>query len=583
MEAVCADETGIAYEVAFKGLAEETLSFKWIQERRLRESMEAVSDTVKLRSQKPALMAILERRASKDVERFQDVLKAHGYFGGNVKSSINKDVSPVMVTFTIETGSLYLFGNVEIKDPQGNKVGPENPREIGITLGDSAEAAAIVNSSDLLKAWFQARGHPFPEVRERKVIVDHSTREVRVDFVVSPGPFAKFGDVTIVGNETVNEKILRNKLPWENGDPYDARLLEDARKKLANTLLFGSILLTPGNSLDDEGRLPITIRVTERKHQTIGVGARYRSEEGLGGTVSWENRNLFGNAEKLRLSGNASDLTSAAELEFTKPQFYHPDQDLVFDVTYADDEPDAYTSRSLHISSIVRRSLSDRMSLSGGLGYKWSRVEQAGEEDTYTFLYVPVQFDWNATDDLLLPTQGGRLSSFSAPFLGISGSDVNFLKNRVTYARYFRLIDRPLVIYAGRISMGFISGAKRDQVPPDERFYAGGGDSIRGYAYQSLGPSREEDIVGGRSVLEASTELRIRVAKRIDVIPFIDGGNAFEDSLPDVNGDLFWGAGIGVQYVTGIGPIRLDVAVPLNKREGIDDSYQVYISLGHSF
>jgi len=120
-------------------------------------------------------------------------------------------------------------------------------------------------------------------------------------------------------------------------------------------------------------------------------------------------------------------------------------------------------------------------------------------------------------------------------------------------------------------------------VPADERFYAGGGGSIRGYSYQSVGPLSGGDPVGGRSLLELSTELRLRLGERFGFVGFLDGGSAFGAAFPDFDEELLWGTGLGFRYFTAVGPLRLDFAVPLDRRHGIDDAFQVYISLGQAF
>ena len=131
--------------------------------------------------------------------------------------------------------------------------------------------------------------------------------------------------------------------------------------------------------------------------------------------------------------------------------------------------------------------------------------------------------------------------------------------------------------------MGATSGAERDEIPADIRFYAGGGGSIRGYAYKSVGPRHENQPLGGRSVAGLSSELRMNVTDTMGFAAFVDGGGVFESSFPDFGETFRWGAGLGLRYLTPVGPLRLDIGVPLNRREGIDNSFQVYVSLGQAF
>jgi translocation and assembly module TamA len=128
-----------------------------------------------------------------------------------------------------------------------------------------------------------------------------------------------------------------------------------------------------------------------------------------------------------------------------------------------------------------------------------------------------------------------------------------------------------------------MSGAERDEIPADIRFYAGGGGSIRGYAYQSVGPTQNNEPIGGRSLITMSAELRIKITEKMGLVAFVDGGSAFESAFPDFEETLQWGGGLGFRYFTAIGPLRLDVGIPINRRAGIDDSFQIYVSIGQAF
>jgi translocation and assembly module TamA len=137
-------------------------------------------------------------------------------------------------------------------------------------------------------------------------------------------------------------------------------------------------------------------------------------------------------------------------------------------------------------------------------------------------------------------------------------------------------------VVAGRIKAGSIFGGSTSQIPGSRRFYAGGGGSVRGYAYQAIGPRYADNTpIGGSSVLEASLELRQKIGERWGVVAFVDGGAVGTAQFP--TGDQFSaGVGVGVRYDLGFGPIRADVAIPLDRREG-DPAFQIYLSIGQSF
>jgi translocation and assembly module TamA len=255
---------------------------------------------------------------------------------------------------------------------------------------------------------------------------------------------------------------------------------------------------------------------------------------------------------------------------------------LVFSAVLKTEEPDAYRSRSFDASSQVERLFSKQLSGAIGIGARISEVEQFGDDQKTAFFYVPSRLDWKTMDRPLDPTRGGWLSLELAPYQDFNRQDLRFFKAYGRYSRYLLLLD-PNLLLALKGVVGTIGGATRDDVPADLRFYAGGGGSIRGYPYQKVGPLEDHEPKGGRSLVEVSAEVRFKITEKIGLVAFLDGGNAFASSFPDPGETLLWGAGGGIRYYTPVGPLRLDVGVPLQRREGIDDPFQVYISLGQAF
>jgi translocation and assembly module TamA len=159
-----------------------------------------------------------------------------------------------------------------------------------------------------------------------------------------------------------------------------------------------------------------------------------------------------------------------------------------------------------------------------------------------------------------------------------------FVKNRLTATRYFRLRNDPRLVVALRGSAGAIVGADIDEIPADERFYAGGGGSIRGVPFQLAGPLDDNnEPTGGRSILEGGGEIRYQVLGNVEGVLFLDGGSAFEDEIPEFGSAWQFGTGAGIRYLTPVGPIRVDVGVPVDRRDDIDDAWQLYISIGQAF
>jgi translocation and assembly module TamA len=582
--------TGILLLPAWAAAADVTIPYevniKGVEDRELLNGMEDIADTIGLKDNPPASVALLRRRAERDKEQFMRLLRAMGYYGGRVEFDVDTVRRPARVVFEVDPGPAYLLNSFDLNlgGPSELKTGDlPTPDRLGLGVGAPFKAEAFLSAEKKLLENLEMRGFPFAKISERKVIVDHEARAVTAALLIEPGSAAQFGRVEVTGLESTSETIVRRKIPWKEGDRYNADLLALLHKDLVEIGLFSAVAVSHGESLDEKGMLPVHVAVKERKYKSVGAGVSYRSDEKLGVKFSWENRNLLGEGERLGLAATFSDLAYAAEASFQRPFFFREDQSLTLSSRLAEDKPDAYTSRNLASSALVVRDIAKGLKVGGGVGFKQAQITQLGEREDFSLLSLPLQLSWDRSDDLLDPSRGGRLGLQFAPFTDLFKEDLQFAKGRLSYGHYLRIFHSPSTVLAGRVSMGALSGAERLDIPADERFYGGGGGSVRGYAYQSLGPRAESIPTGGKSLFEVSFEARVRVTDRIGLAFFLDGGNAFEDITPSPGEELFWGAGVGVRYFTPIGPFRFDIAMPLDRRDGLDDAFQIYISLGQSF
>jgi translocation and assembly module TamA len=573
---VAAAEITVPYKVTIEG----------VEDRALLKSMEDVSDAVSLKDNPPASVALLRKRADRDKDQFIQLLRARGHYDARVESEVDAGTLPAQVTFRVTPGPAYVLKSFDL-NLSGESVlrSEELPgaKWLGLSLSAPFRTEILLNAEKKLIENLGNKGFPFVKIPERKVIVDHQARSVSVVIRVDPGPVARFGPLHVTGLETTSETIIRRKIPWKEGDPYKLESLTLFQKAVIELGLFSAVTVSHADSLDERGLLPVSVAVKERKYRSIGAGVSYRTDEKLGLKFSWENRNLMGEGERLGLSATFSDLTYAAEGSFKQPFFFREDQSLTLLSRLAEDEPDAYTSRNLTSSAIVARDVTSALKIGGGVGFKEAQVTQLGEREDFSLLFLPLQLAWDRSDNLLDPTKGGRLGIQVAPYWDLFKEELQFTKARMSYGQYLKVLRSPSTVLAARINVAVVSGEERLEIPADERLYAGGGSSVRGYAYQSLAPRAEGIPTGGKSLLETSVETRVRITEQVGLVFFLDGGNAFAGITPSSTEDLFWGAGIGVRYFTPIGPFRFDIAVPLDRREGVDDAFQVYISIGQSF
>ena len=570
-------QDGIRYQVTIEGLSDKTIL----------KLVESVSETINLKNRPPLSRGLLKRRIDEDIPILMRVLRSQGYYDAKIRSKIDFNAEPVRVVFLILAGPSYILKSVDmelINPAQNRKVNLPGLKALGLKTGGPAKSDSIIEATKIITRYLKNHGFPFPKIEQPKVVVDHLSETVKVTYLIDTGPPGVFGPTEIKGLESVNIDFVESKIPWKKGDVFNADLLEDLRIKLLRTELFSLVRIETAGSLNKEGELPVSIQVKERKHRTLKTGLSYKTDEGPGASISWENRNLFHHGEDLQLTGSGSGISYVLEGEFNKPEFRRQDQSLLLNLRLADDHPDAYKSKNITAMGQIKRSLKPGMDVAAGIALRYSDIEQFGTQESFQLLSLPGEFNWDYSNDLLDPSKGGRLTLDLSPYLDFIGKNVRFARASGRYSHYFKLSSKPRSILALRGMVGVMTGAERDEIPADIRFYAGGGGSIRGYAFQSVGPlSNNGDPLGGRSLIGLSSEIRVLVTEKIGIVPFVDGGNVFDSAYPDFKHSLLWGAGIGIRYHTPFGPLRLDVGFPLNKRDGIDNPFQIYISLGQAF
>ena len=564
------EESLSAYDVRIEGLSSQGLL----------DQIKQISNSIALKDKPPASPSLLRKRIDEDISLFTQWLRAQGYFGSHIEATMDETTKPLTVLFKVDTGVPFLLKSVDVQIVGGMET---MVPDIGLALGTPFNAATLVQSQNQLVRELTEKGFPFAKVADRRIIVDHEDHSVAVTFFVNPGPLAQFGPNRISGLVSVEEEVVRNTLPWKEGEVFNADLLDAGQKKLTSLGLFSLIRILPAQDLDENGRVPVNVILTERKHRSVGAGISYKTDEGPGISASWENRNLFGGGEQLSLSTTYSDFVFSAEGGYLKPFFLRKDQSLRLSSRLADDKPDAYSSRNLKSYSVVERNVTEDLRLGGGLGFKLSKVTQLDETNRYSFLSLPLTMEYNGSNDPLDPTRGSRLGLKVEPYWDPFKGNPGFAKGYGRYRHYLELLKEPSLVLAGGIGAGSILGGHSSAIPADERFYAGGGGSIRGYAYQSVGPIKDGTVVGGNYLIELSFELRFKISERIGVVGFLDGGNAFASPEPDFSQGLLWGTGVGLRYYSPVGPFRLDIGFPLDRRPGLDDSFQIYVSLGQAF
>jgi translocation and assembly module TamA len=615
----------------------------------LNSTLKATSELETLRKSAPVGPFGLIGRARGDLERLKTVLESFGYYQSYVEiridglplddpgvgeelTSRSKD-NDAEVKITFSTGPLYHLRKIEID----GKVPSEAEKSLQLETGAPAIAADVLAAGDRLLNALEDQGYAFAKVDTPIAYEDPPNRVLDIQFHVETGDPVKVGEIRIRGLTKMKESVVRRRLLVHTGELYGAAKIEAARKDLLALGVFSSVSVRLGTKADSEGRIPVTFNARERAGHAVSVSGAYSSDLGGSTGVSWTKRNVSGRADSLTLSATAINLgggTSSNGVgydvngKYLIPDWRQRSQSLQVAVGAIRQFLDAYDQTATTGSVTVNRKLTSILTLSAGMGIEQERVNQhecnvgqckydaaqtdpcvlkdpnppAGTTDppacnqrfSYTLLSLPITALLNTTGQdspLEDATHGVRVSLGVTPTFSFGHPNTRFFVTQGTGSLYIDLNDLGLnknparSVLALRALAGLAIGASQFSLPPDQRFYAGGSGTIRGYRYQSVGPLfHNGNPIGGTAINAGSVEFRQRFGMNFGTAVFLDAGNVSQNLSP-FNGQLKAGAGVGLRYYTPIGPIRLDVAAPLQRRSGQnpDDAFEIYIGLGQAF
>lgn len=558
-----------------------------VEDRALLDELRAASQLIGLEDRPPENETALTRRTRSDRDRLEAVLRAAGYYESAIAYDVDTSVQPATVRVQIEPGPRYTLSDVTLVTPDGGTpplTGQYRPDTFGLEIGAPARSRPVVDAEQRIVRFYAERGFPLARVTDRRAVIDRATDTMSVTYTVDAGPRAMFGPVRITGLDRAEPDYVNRRIAWQEGALFDIRDVEKTRRALAESGLFSTIRITAADAVDADGRIPMTIELAERAPRSLGGGVNYDTTLGIEARGFWEHRNLLGDAEKLRVSGIAGARRRSVTTQFRRPDFLRlNDQDFVASIAAESEDLIAFDRDRVVGSVGVERRFAGNITTGAGVQVERTHIVEDTGDSNYTLSGLPLFLRRDAVDDLLDPTRGNREALTVTPYIGELGSDLTFVSSRLSASAYQRFDDKGRFVLAGFAALGSIVGESRDALPEDKRLYAGGGGSVRGYGFQRVGPlDADGEPIGGRSSIELGLELRVRVTETIGIVPFVEAGNVYEPSLPDLGSGLLYGAGLGLRYYTPIGPVRLDVAVPLDRRPS-DDAFQIYISLGQAF
>lgn len=545
-------------------------------------------------------------RAQTDRELLVRLLRIYGYYDGEVMQAIGgiaagqeQASGPITVRFDVLPGNRYHVGTVALGDLE--TTGQDFPKLRGsfaIWPNDPVNSDNIARAVIDLDAALADTGYAFARTGAPDMLVDHAREEADLTLPVNVGGKYVIGRITSDLEDYMPAAHLADIARFRTGDLYKRSEIDDLRRAVLATGLVASVNVTPRPvtppTEGKPGEVELDVSMAKTPQRTISGALGYDTGDGFRLEAAWEHRNLFPPEGMLRLRGIAGTKEQLAGVTFRRNNFRGRDQVLTLDLYANNVTRTAYDARTVAISATFEK----LTTLIFQKPWVWSIGVEAlatNERDgdvggvnsarqTFFVGALPLRAAFDSSDDLLDPRRGFRASLRLSPELSVeSGRRSTYVRIQADLSAY-----RPVgkgVVLAARTRLGAIPGAPISEIAPSRRFFAGGGGSVRGYGYQQIGP---RDMLGqpsgGRSLSEFSLEARVKtglMGGAVSVVPFFDAGAVDESTTPRLR-DMRYGAGIGLRYQTGFGPIRIDIGTPLNRRPG-ESRIGVYVALGQAF
>ncbi len=573
----------------------------------LQTDFEKISQLEALHNTPPDSRVALERRIVDDITLAEKFLQSRGYYRGQVRYNIDWKTQPVQINiilvprkrFLVTSSVLhYIIPQKNTLDARATKIINNIPRSLedfGLEKNAPVETETITAAVDAVPIWLQQHGFPFAEIKKTRYLLYPSRNTLEPEITVDTGSFFYFGALQIEGAESVERAYLEHLTPWTEGHVWRADRLDVYIEELQRTNLFNEIIVEAGNPEDArDNRLPVQVRLRERPARRVSGGLQYSSNEGFGIHAAWKHFNFLGAGEQFTVSAPITREQQGLRLDFKKPSFIQKNQNLVAGTELMRYSTESYELEAFGAELGLERQFSRRWWASIHAAGQVGRLNEnnAGWQDVY-LLGFPTSVRYDGSNDLLNPTAGARVQLTVTPWFGSYQANVfSVLKGLFSISGYHAFSSLATketpdkVVFAARARLGSIFGTPDNnlqRLPGSLRFYTGGGGSVRGYDYQTIGARNSVgDPEGGLSLLDLGAELRLKLFESFGIVPFLDGGMVYDTLWPKLNQEIRWGAGLGFRYYSPIGPVSVDFAMPLNPRDN-KHNIHLYINIGQTF
>jgi outer membrane protein assembly complex protein YaeT len=562
-------------------------------------------------------------RFDADLKRIRAFYADRGFPDARVESvdvQMNDKKDAVSVTVHISEGEPVIVDDVRFEglDVLPAWVARRLRRTAPLKAGEPLDRQLFVATRDAAVNDFRDRGYPYATVAAEEQPGPGGARHTLVVYRATPGERATFGPVEIAGNASVDENVIRRQLTFRAGDTYRRSQLQESQRRLYNLELFEFANVEPLRMEDKPPAVPTRVTVAEGKHRRVNFGVGYGTEEKARVDARWRHANFFGGARTAGVAARWSSLERGLKADLTEPFFLKPHLSLgvsgqawnTREPLYSADtfggrvtlrhQADARARNAWSVtlvdeyqrSSVSREALEDL-----GLRDELIALGLDPRDGTQAGTLIGFEFDLtrNTTRNLLDANRGYYAALHLEQAGGWLPGSYDFYSAAIDLRQYTPFTRR--VVFANRLQAGSIDGIGRSlavdtrRVPFSRRYFLGGSTSLRGWGRLQVSPLSGSGLpIGGLSMLEWNSELRVAATRSLSLVAFVDAGNVWARSWQIEPGDLRVAAGPGLRYRTPIGPVRADFGYQLTPIEGLlvdgepeKRRWRVHFSIGQAF
>ena len=561
-----------------------------VQDKSLRQAIAAYIGTSK---RPPQSRFEARRRAEEAAEDAAIVLRSEGYYDYTVVPDVSSGDKPRPV-LRVDPGprSTIAAPQVSYVDaPPATKAQADVTAAMQLKPGGPGRAADVVAAEGRIVAALQKDGYADASSGQREVVVDHASHTLQPTFRIGVKGLVRLDGVQVKTTGRTDPRWVAGLAPWRSGQTYEPDKVAELERRLLDTGVYSAVTVSLAPESGPDGLRPVVVSLADRSKARISLGGSYSTREGPGVNGTFALYNRLHRADTITLSAQYASILKRLDLDFSFPHWRRPQRTLELGATAYQDDTTAFRERDVGVHVDLVRRFHKTSFFTYGLSADYSDDQEKtlvgaqiiGRQRRLELLTGLVRLSLDRSDNPLDPKRGWRFDGRVEPTYGVGGGSPVYAKAQTQVTGYLPFDKAGSTVLAGRLLFGSIlSGDATLDVPASRRFYAGGGGSIRGFGYQAVGPRFPDNTpIGGESVIEGSVELRQKVGAHLGLVGFVDAGTVSAQKYPDFHTASI-GAGVGVRYDLGFGPLRGDIGVPVNRRKG-DAPFQVYISIGQAF